>query len=55
MAVTNTAAPTREDFAAMLDEAFSSGNLREGFACAEFTASRIEASLPMATSARGFF
>src|SRR6188768_4283631 len=30
MAVTNTAAPTREDFAAMLDEAFSSGNLQEG-------------------------
>src|SRR4029079_19547711 len=30
MAVTNTAAPTREDFAAMLDESFSSGNLQEG-------------------------
>jgi small subunit ribosomal protein S1 len=30
MAVTNTVAPTREDFAAMLDEAFSSGNLQEG-------------------------
>src|SRR4051794_149639 len=30
MAVTNTVAPTREDFAAMLDEAFSSGDLQEG-------------------------
>src|SRR5262245_11664378 len=32
MAVTSTAntAPSREDFAAMLDESFSSGNLQEG-------------------------
>jgi small subunit ribosomal protein S1 len=30
MATTNTAAPSREDFAAMLDESFESGNLQEG-------------------------
>ncbi len=30
MAATHTAAPSREDFAAMLDESFSSGNLQEG-------------------------
>jgi small subunit ribosomal protein S1 len=30
MASTNTAAPTREDFATMLDESFTTGNLQEG-------------------------
>ncbi len=30
MVATNTAAPTREDFAAMLDESFQTGNLQEG-------------------------
>ena len=30
MAPTTAAAPTREDFAAMLDEAFGQGNLQEG-------------------------
>ena len=30
MVATQTAAPSREDFAAMLDESFASGNLQEG-------------------------